>query len=245
MIPIPPIEVQKKISKILDKFERLVQELTHELTLRRLQFQYYREQLLTFDSDIEIKTIEEVCKKISSGGTPSTRNIDYWNGNIPWLRTQEVDFCEITDTDLKITKEGLKNSSAKWIPENCVIIAMYGATVGKVAINKIPLTTNQACCNLEINEQIADYKFIFYCLENQYEYIKSLGQGTQTNINAQIVKNLQIPIPPIEEQKKISAILDKFDKLCNDLTSGIPAEIIARKKQYQFYRDKLLTFTQK
>ena len=189
---------------------------------------------------VEFKALEEICKKISSGGTPNTRNVDYWNGNIPWLRTQEVDFCEITDTDLKITEEGLKNSSAKWIPANCVIIAMYGATVGKVAINKIPLTTNQACCNLEVDENIADHKFVFYCLENQYEYIKSLGQGTQTNINAQIVKNLQIPVPPVKIQAEIIRMLDTFTNLISELDN----ELILRKKQYQFYRDKLLTFSE-
>ena len=74
-----------------------------------------------------------------------------------------------------LTDEAVKNSSAKWIPENCIIVSMYGATVGRVGINKIPLTTNQACANIEINENIANYKYVYYCLLNQYEYIKSLG----------------------------------------------------------------------
>lgn len=89
----------------------------------------------------------------------------------------------------KITESGVKNSSAKWIPVNCVIIAMYGATVGKLGINKIPMTTNQACANIEVNSEIADYKYVFYFLSSQYQYIKSLGSGSQTNINAGIVKN--------------------------------------------------------
>ncbi|WP_204322155.1 restriction endonuclease subunit S, partial [Streptococcus pneumoniae] len=76
-------------------------------------------------------------------------------------------------------------------------IAMYGATVGRVGINKIPMTTNQACANIEVNEEIAEYRYVYYCLANQYEYIKSLGTGSQTNINAQIVKKLKIPIPPL------------------------------------------------
>lgn len=101
---------------------------------------------------VEFKKIQDVCKKITSGGTPLTSRSEYYNGNIPWLRTQEVDWLEITDTSIKITEEGLKSSSANWIPANCVIVAMYGATAAKVAINKIPLTTNQACCNLEIDE---------------------------------------------------------------------------------------------
>ena len=119
---------------------------------------------------------------------------------------------------------------------------MYGATVGKVAYTAIPLTTNQACCNLEVNEEVALFKYVYYWLTNKYEYIKSLGQGSQTNINAQIVKDLQIAVPSIEEQKRIVSILDRFDKLCNDISEGLPAEIEARRKQYEYYRDKLLSF---
>ncbi|MBO5798741.1 MAG: restriction endonuclease subunit S [Paludibacteraceae bacterium] len=187
-------------------------------------------------------TLGEVCEKITSGGTPNTQKSSYYGGNIPWLRTQEVDFCNITDTGVKITEEGLNNSSAKWIPANCVIVAMYGATVGKTGINKIPLTTNQACCNLQINSEIALYKYVYYYLSNKYEYIKSLGQGSQTNISAKIVKNLQISIPPLAEQQRIVSILDKFEALVSDLTQGLPAEIAASQERYEYYRDKLLRF---
>ena len=120
---------------------------------------------------------------------------------------------------------------------------MYGATVGKVGINKIPLTTNQACSNIEVNEDIANYKYVYYCLLNQYEYIKSLGVGSQTNINAQIVKKLKIPLPSLEEQQRIVTILDKFDTLVNSISEGLPREIELRRKQYEYYREKLLTFT--
>lgn len=191
---------------------------------------------------VEFKTIETISIKIVSGGTPKTNNMSYYGGNIPWLRTQEVNFSEITDTSMYITEEGLKNSSAKWIPENCVIVAMYGATVGKVAINKIPLTTNQACCNIQLNDEIVSFKYVFYYLSKEYKYIKSLGQGSQTNISAKIIKDLKIPIPPLKEQQRIVDILDRFDKLCNDISEGLPAEIEARQKLYEYYRDKLLTF---
>ena len=147
--------------------------------------------------EVEWKTLGEVAIKISSGGTPNTGVSSYYGGNISWLRTQEVGYGNIWDTEIKITEEGLKNSSAKIIPENCVIVAMYGATVGKIGINKIPLSTNQACANIQLNEEIANYRYVYHFLLSQYEYIKSLGAGSQTNINAQIVKNLQIPIPPL------------------------------------------------
>ena len=186
--------------------------------------------------------MEDLCEKVSSGGTPSTSQKEYYGGDVPWLRTQEVDFVDIYDTEIKITDEAVKNSSAKWIKENCVIVAMYGATAAKVGINKIPLTTNQACCNLQIDETKATYRYVFHWLSNQYLKLKAMGQGSQSNINARAVKEFPIPVPPLEEQRRIVSILDRFDTLCNDLTSGLPAEIEARRRQYEYYRDKLLTF---
>lgn len=252
LIPLPPLSVQHKIVEILDKFTALEAELEAELDCRKRQYEYYRNQLLSFDilnrgqklNDVKIMTLEEISKKISSGGTPRSNVAAYYGGNIPWLRTQEVNFSDIWDTELKITEEGMKSSSAKYIPENCVIIAMYGATVGRVAINKIPLTTNQACANIEINENIASYQYVFHYLSSKYEYIKSLGAGSQTNINARIVKNIPIPLPPLSVQREIVEILDKFDTLCNSISEGLPKEIELRRKQYEYYRNQLLTFAQ-
>lgn len=246
-IPLPPLSVQQEIVRILGKFTQLEVELEAELEGRKRQYEYYRNKLLTFNeigggTEIVWKTLGEVAIKIYSGGTPKTTVSEYYNGEIPWLRTQELGYGEIWDTSIKITKEAVKNSSAKWIPKDCVIIAMYGATVGRVGINKIPLTTNQACANIEVNEEIANYKYVYYCLLNQYEYIKSLGAGSQTNINSQIVKSLKIPLPPLEEQQHIATILDKFDTLVNSISEGLPKEIALRRKQYEYYREQLLRF---
>ena len=194
---------------------------------------------------VEWLPLGEISVKISSGGTPKTGTPTYYDGDIPWLRTQEVDFDEIWDTGVKITEEGLKNSSAKWIPSNCVIIAMYGATVGKIAINKIPMATNQACANIQVDAEIANYRYVFHFLAMQYEYIKSLGSGSQTNINSGIVKKIQIPIPcpdnpekSLAIQAEIVRILDIFTALTTELTT----ELTARKKQYEYYRDMLFDF---
>ena len=115
---------------------------------------------------------------------------------------------------------------------------------GLVAVigQKIPMTTNQACANIEVNEEIAEYRYVYYCLANQYEYIKSLGTGSQTNINAQIVKKLKIPIPPLSIQSQIVAILDTFDTLTQSISEGLPKEIKLRQKQYEYYREQLLNF---
>ena len=185
---------------------------------------------------VEWKTIKDICISICSGGTPSTSHKEYYNGSIPWLRTQEVDWTDVYDTEIKITEKAIANSTAKLIPSNCVIVAMYGATAAKVAINKIPLATNQACCNLEINASKADYKFVYQWLCKEYHNLKSLGEGSQHNINGKKVKEYPIPIPPLSEQNRIVGILDTFTESIENLKK----QITERKKQYEHYRDQLL-----
>ena len=246
LIPIPQSEeIQEKIVQILDKFTDYVTELTSELTSRKKQYSYYRDKLLSFEDEVyqvEWKTILDVSKKVTSGGTPDRSNSLYYGGSIPWLRTQEVDFREIYGTELSITEEGLANSSAKWIEKNAVIVAMYGATAAKVGIAKIPLTTNQACCNIEVDEDIANYRYVYHWLTYNYEALKSMGQGSQSNINAGVIKSFKIPVPSLEIQSRIIQVLDNFDTVCNDLNIGLPKEIELRQKQYEYFREKLLTF---
>ena len=156
--------------------------------------------------------IQHICSNVCSGGTPKSTVPEYYGGNIPWLNTKEINFSSIYETEKTITEEGLNNSSAKWIPANSVIVAMYGATAGKTAITKIPLTTNQACCNLTIDSNMADYRFVYYALYNDYAYLASLANGgAQQNLNAQQIKEFEIPFPSLEEQKRIADILSSLD----------------------------------
>lgn len=158
--------------------------------------------------------IGDLCSRVTSGGTPSTKHAEYYGGSIPWLRTQEVDFNRITDTEVKITEEGLKNSSAKWIPANAVIVAMYGATAGRIAIAKVPLTTNQACCNLIVDPQKADYRYVYYALMHNYVELSGRAKGSaQTNLNAGLVKEFEIPDFDLPTQKRIADILSAYDDL--------------------------------
>ena len=186
---------------------------------------------------VEWKKIQDISKRIVSGGTPNRSNTEYYGGSIPWLRTQEVDFNEIYSTELYITEEGLANSSATLIAPNTIIVAMYGATAGKVALTKIPLTTNQACCNIEVNKELIKFRYVYHWLVNNYKVLKSMGQGSQSNINSTIIKNFPIPIPSLETQEKIVKILDKFTNYVMELQS----ELQSRTKQYTYYRDKLLS----
>ena len=159
-------------------------------------------------------TLDSLCLHTFSGGTPPTNNDAYYGGDIPWLRTQEVTFDRIFDTEIKITEAGLKNSSAKWVPEKSVIVAMYGNSAGRSAINEIPLTTNQACCNLIIDPDKADYRYVFYALLRSYETLKGLSRGAaQNNLNAAQVKAFTIPAPPVQVQQDIGDILSSYDDL--------------------------------
>jgi len=251
-IPIPPLVVQKEIVRILDNFTELTSELTSELTARKKQYNYYRETLLSFEEGdgsagspqrVEWKTLGEVIMKSYSGTTPQAGNPKFYeNGTIPWLRTQEVKFSDIYGTEMFITEYALKNTATKWIPINCVIIAISGATAGRSAINKIPMTTNQHCLCLEINPEKTLYRYVFHWVSFSYEKIKNLGQGARGDLNSSMIKNLKIPVPSLSEQERIVSILDKFDILTTSISEGLPKEIELRKKQYEYYRDKLLTF---
>ncbi|MDG5854673.1 MULTISPECIES: restriction endonuclease subunit S [Clostridium] len=165
----------------------------------------------------EEKRLGEVCEKIVSGGTPSTKKQEYYkDGSICWLKTKEVTNNFIYSTEQKITEEGLNNSSAKLIPENSVIIAMYGdgKTAGRVAVNKIPLATNQACCNLIFNKKEVYYKFVFYNLLARYSELVQLKLGgSQQNLNTNTIKNLKISLPMLTTQQKIGDILSTYDEL--------------------------------
>ena len=159
----------------------------------------------------EVK-LGDVILHSCSGGTPKSNVSEYYDGEIPWLNTKEIDFNRIYQTERNITQKGLDNSSAKWIDEKCVIIAMYGATAGKIAINMIPLTTNQACCNLKVDDRLADFRYIYYFLKKDFKFLASLANGgAQQNLNSQIIKDYVIKLPSLSIQKEISDLLWTID----------------------------------
>ena len=156
--------------------------------------------------------IGDICTKICSGGTPTSSVIEYYNGNIPWLNTKEICFNRVYSTEKNITQLGYESSAAKLIPRNSVIIAMYGATAAKCCINKIPLTTNQACCNLIIDEAKSDYNFVYYYMCSKYNELQSLANGAaQQNLNTQIIKDFELPSLSLTNQKAIAAVLSALD----------------------------------
>ena len=155
--------------------------------------------------------------KWGSGGTPSRKHPEYYEGTIPWIKTGELNNGYIYDAEEKITEDAINNSSAKIFKKDSVLIAMYGATIGKVAILGIDATTNQACAAIECNEELIDNKFMFYYLLSQKDNFIELGKGgAQPNISQMIIKEYKCPVPPLKEQRrivdKIESLFEKLDK---------------------------------
>lgn len=241
-IPVPPLEVQCEIVRILDNFTLLSTELSTELSARQKQYKYYENALL--HNEYPMIKLEEVCN-ITSGGTPSKTKQEYWNnGTIKWLGSTVCKNKKFVDEVTgHITELGLQKSSAKLMKERTTLIAMVGATIGKVSFLNFEATTNQnVACLFPRDEEKLNPDYLYYACKNLYSKFIEFTNGKFAIASLSFIKELEIPIPSIEEQERIVNILDKFDKLCNDLSEGLPAEIEARKKQYEYYRDKLLTF---
>ncbi len=157
--------------------------------------------------------IEEFCIT-GSGGTPSRSNSDYYGGDIPWVKSGELRESIIWKTEETITEEALRKSSAKIVPQGAILLAMYGATVGRLAMLGVDAATNQAVCNIRPDPSKADAKYLYRALEAMVlELISQATGGAQPNISQEKVRKTRIPLPPLDEQKRIAAILDKADAL--------------------------------
>lgn len=216
-IPIPPLHQQEKIVKILDLTSSMIEnqkELLkkYDLFLKSKFIEMFGDPI---SNPMGWKTnkIQEVCFS-GSGGTPSRQHPEYYNGNIPWIKSGELNLGVITQTKEHISEKGLKNSSAKLVEPNSVLVAMYGATVGVSAITKIRATTNQAVCflnpkanNLKEEFLLAFFRFI------KNELVKQSVGGGQPNISQEIIKNTFIIMPPIELQNQFASIVEKIESI--------------------------------
>ena len=246
-IPIPPLPVQTEIVKILDALTALTSELTSELTLRRKQYEYYREKLLSEEELIKLGATTENLgdiTSITSGGTPSTKEPAYWvEGNIPWIKSESCKNKLIDEIKHHITEMGLQNSNAKLLSPNTTLMAMVGATIFKTAFLPFEATTNQNIAAIKSkNELSITDKFIFYYLTNMYDFFISKLSGYNM-VNLSQIKNIKILLPPLEEQQRIVSILDKFEALTNSITEGLPLAIEQSQKRYEYYRELLLNFS--
>ena len=223
-IPIPPLSVQKEIVRILDTFTELTAELTAELSARKKQYSYYRETLLSFeDGEVEWKTLGDIYKfQYGTGNTIPTTGGEYpvYGSN------------------------GIVGSHSEYNSEDSPVIGHIGAYAGIVNFGKGKhfVTYNGVICKL-ISEKV-NPRYGYHQLLKQ-DFNSLAKNSSQPFVSYKELNSVKIPIPPLEEQSRIVSILDKFDTLTTSISEGLPKEIELRKKQYEYYRDLLLTFPKK
>ena len=220
-ILIPSLGEQIKIAKFF-------KQLDDTIALYQLKLDKLKELKRAYVSQIFEQRIRfsgflgewEQCKLgehsvIKTGGTPKTGITEYWYPKeIPWMSSGEVNKKRLASTDSQISKKGLENSSARWVKEKSVLIALagQGKTRGTVAINEIPLTTNQSIAAIEVDSSL-DSEFVFQNLESRYEELRivSSGDGTRGGLNKQLIADLNIVVPSVEEQREIGIFLKQLD----------------------------------
>ncbi len=233
-IPVPPIAVQDEILYTLGKFESLISELTAELTARKKQYEYYRDKLLTFDvlgggaSECVWRTLGDIAENLDSQRKPVTSN-KRTSGSYPYYGASGiVDYVDgyIFEGDYLLISEDGANLLSRTMP-----IAF--SISGQNWVNNHAHVLKFDCYETR--------RFVEFYI-NSIDLSSFISGGAQPKLNQKNLNRIPIPVPTFSEQRRIVTILDRFDSLCNDLTSGLPAEIEARQKQYEYYRDKLLTF---
>ncbi|WP_371152918.1 restriction endonuclease subunit S [Buchananella felis] len=243
VVPTPPLAVQREIVEILDKFSKLEAELEAELEARNTQLNAVRESLFTNLEDYTAAPLSTITVESYSGMTPRATEKRYYDGGtIPWLRSQDINFNIIQNATSFITEKALRETSLQMIPSNCLIVAISGASAGRSATNAFPTTTNQHCCCLKIDASKADLRYVYHWLASNYLVLKNMGRGARGDLNHSIIKSLPIKLPPIEVQQSCARMLDNLSNLVSSHVDGLPAEITARRQQYEYYRDRLLTF---
>ena len=227
-MPIPPIEVQREIVRILDNFTNLTAELTAELTARGIQYSYYRNKLLTFHANTKIVQLADIAD-IGTGSSNTNEAVE--DGKYPFfVRSQEP----------------LRKNDYEY-DETAIITAGDGVGVGKVyhyIEGKYAL--HQRAYRIHINTPEVVPKYYFHYMKAKFlPYIqKTMFQGSVASIRRPMLNAFPVPVPTLDVQNRIVNVLDNFEKICSDLNIGLPAEIEARQKQYEYYRDKLLTFAE-
>ena len=248
-LPVPPMEVQREIVRILDSFTLLTAELTAELTARKKQYEFYRDFLLNFNenqNEIEWDIIDNIFI-MKNGYTPSKANKDFWeNGTISWYRMEDIreNGRILSESIQKITPQAVKGG--KLIPKNSIIVATT-ATIGEHALAIADsFLMNQQFTSFTIRELLKDkldIKFVFYYFFKICEWCKqNTNSSSFPSVDMAKLKKVKFPIPSLQTQQKVVDILDKFDTLVNSITEGLPREIELRRKQYEYYRELLLNF---
>ena len=250
IVPVPPLEVQREIVRVLDNFTFLSAELSAELSARRKQYEYYKDSLLPFeDPSVEWKPLGDICT-IVRGASP--RPIKNFITNSPdgvnWIKIGDVapGAKYITECAEKINEDGAKKS--RRVKPGDFILS-NSMSFGRPYILQIEGCIHDGWLAISDFDEYVSSDYLYHILTSSY--IQSVMRqkasfgGAVQNLNADIVRAIEIPVLSKEQQERVVTILDRFSLLCTDISSGIPAEIEARRQQYEYYRDKLLTFKEK
>ncbi len=241
-IPLPPLPVQNEIVRILDNFmditAELIAELTAELTARKKQYEYYRELLLMFDSSIQWDELGNIIdfrngkgheQAIVSKGKYIVVNSKFISTNGIVKKYSDYQISPLFADDILMVMSDLPNGKAL---AKCYLVDSNDT-----------YTLNQRIGALKVKDnKLVSTRFLYYILNRNKQLLKYDNGLDQTNLKKNDILSILIPLPTLSEQERIVAILDRFDAICNDLISGLPVEIEARRKQYEYYRDKLLSF---
>ena len=254
--PIPPLEVQREIVRILDQFTTLEAELEAELEARRTQYEHYRNHLLSYESLASRGPVSWIPLRElgvwSGGGTPSKSRAEYWNeGNIPWVTPKDMRSPKIQNSMMNVTDRAVRESNIKLIEAPSIALVVRSSILQHtfpVAQIDVDATFNQDMKVLVVDPDRFEHRYIYYALSANGQEILSQTSKQGGSVNSLVVPQLMdfgIPVPEIDEQRRIADLLDRFDALVNDISSGLPAEIAARRAQYEHYRDRLLSFPEK
>lgn len=246
-IPLPPLPIQQEIVRILDTFTNLTAELTAELTARRKQYEYYRDELLTFGEDVPKLCLSEIATEMYRGS--GIKRDEVSESGIPCVRYGEI----YTTYDVQFNKcvshvDPKKVSAPKYFEYGDVLFAITGESVSDIAKSVVYLGSDICLAggDIVVMKHKQNPKYMAYALSTTNAQIqKSKGKVKSKVVHSSMpsLREIRIPIPSLIEQEKIANILDNFRKLCNGFDEGLPAEISARQKQYEYYRDKLLQFS--
>ena len=237
-IPVPPLEVQREIVRILDSFTLLTAELTAELTARKKQYEFYRRELLTFDESIPQFQLRDIAsfrngkgheKNIANNGKYIVINSKFISTNGQIVKNSDEQLSPLYTDDIAMVMSDLPNGRAL---AKCYLID----TDDKFTLNQ----RIGGFHTLDENKVVT--KYLFYILDRNWQLLKYDNGVDQTNLKKDDILNISIPVPAIDVQKRLVYVLDNFEAICTDLNIGLPAEIEARQKQYEYYRDKLLSF---
>lgn len=244
--PEKSLAIQAEIVRILDKFTELTAELTAELTLRKKQYNYYRDKLLSFEEcEVEWKTLDEVASFRRGSFPQPYGNSEWYNGEgcMPFVQVADVadfGFRLLRSTKQQISK--LAQSKSVFVEAGTVIVSLQG-TIGRVALTQYDCYVDRTLAIFTKYKAAVNKKYFAHQLKAKFDLEKEFARGsTLKTITKEEFSKFQIPIPPLEVQNRIVALLDKFDRLTHSIEEGLPRELELRQKQYEYYRELLFSF---